>query len=77
MCALENALLFPNNSDNSVGTFALKGPRLNNPTKKDVTPRMLTSFVKIRLDRETLIRKYFKFYNKGSIFIFLRKVIHV
>ena len=54
LCALENALLFPNNSDNSVGTFALKGPRLNNPTKEDVTPRMLTSFVKIRLGRKTL-----------------------
>ena len=57
LCALENALPFPNNSDNSVGTFALKGPRLNNPTKKDVTPRMLTSFVKVRLGRKTLTRK--------------------
>ena len=77
MCALENALLFPNSSDNSVGTFALKGPRLKNPSKEDVTPRMLTSLVKIRLGRNTLTRKYFKFYNKRSIFIFLRKVIHV
>ena len=56
MCALENALLFPNNS---VGTFALKGPRLNNPTKEDATPRILTSFVKIRLGTKTLTRKYF------------------
>ena len=45
------------------GNLYFERPRLNNATKGYVTPRILTSFVKNRLGRKTLTRKYFSFYN--------------